>query len=56
MLMKRPEGAERGWGAHDQGSTGRGKGFFDAPWWRLLLWAVIFIAVLILVEELGIAG
>ena len=31
-----------------------GQGFLDAPWWRLLLWAVVLIAVLVLVEKLGI--
>jgi hypothetical protein len=56
MLMKRPEGSDPGWGAYHQGSAGRGKGFFDAPLWRLLLWAGIFIAVLVLVEQLGIVG
>jgi hypothetical protein len=28
----------------------------NAPWWRLLLWAVIFIAVLVLIEKLQILG
>jgi hypothetical protein len=31
-----------------------GQGFVDAPWWRLLLWAVAFIVVLVLIEKLGI--
>jgi hypothetical protein len=56
MLMRRPDGAGPGSGGQDQGSAGRGQGFFDAPWWRLLLWAVIFVAALVLAEELGILG
>lgn len=56
MLMKRPEGSDPGWGGYHQGSARRGKGFSDAPLWGLLLWAVIFIAVLVLVEQLGLVG
>jgi hypothetical protein len=55
MLMMRPEGAGPGSGGQDQGSAGRGQGFFDAPWWRLL-WAVIFVAALVLAEELGLVS
>ncbi|HEY5989392.1 MAG TPA: hypothetical protein VIV12_23885 [Streptosporangiaceae bacterium] len=36
--------------------TRRGQGFFDAPWWRLLLWAVVLIAALLALEYLGILG
>jgi hypothetical protein len=32
------------------------QGFLNAPWWRLLLWAVIFIAALVLIEKLQILG
>jgi hypothetical protein len=49
MLMKRPQGAGRGWG-------GRGHGLLDAPWWRLLLWAAIIAAALVLAIELRIVG
>lgn len=51
MLQRDPEGPNQ-----SPGSGGRGQGFFDAPWWRLLLWAVIFIVALVLAEELGILG
>jgi hypothetical protein len=34
--------------------SGRGQGFFNAPWWRLLLWILIFFAVLLVAGELGI--
>jgi hypothetical protein len=49
MLMRRPP--ERG-----PGSGGRGYGLLDAPWWRLLLWAAIVGAVLVLAIELRILG
>jgi hypothetical protein len=49
MLMRRPPGAGRG-------SGGRGYGLLDAPWWRLLLWAAIVVAVLVLAIELRILG
>lgn len=43
-------------GAGGQRTRRTGHGSFDAPRWRLLLWAVVFFAVLIAVEELGILG
>lgn len=36
--------------------TRRGRGFFDAPWWRLLLWALVLIVALLALEYLGILG
>lgn len=47
--------AERHPGGARREPDGRGQGFFDAPWWRLLLWAVIFVVALVLLEKLGIA-
>ncbi len=41
-------------GAPQPERPGGGHGLVDAPWWRLLLWAVVLIAVLVLVEKLGI--
>ncbi len=43
-------------GAGGQRPGRPGQGFFDAPWWRLLLWAVVFIVILFLTEDLGILG
>lgn len=40
-------------GAYRRDRQPSGKGFFNAPWWRLLLWAVIFFVVLFLAGELG---
>jgi hypothetical protein len=56
MLMRRPEGSSAGSAGRGSGSSGRGQGFFDAPWWRLLLWVVIFVAAVVLAEKLGILG
>jgi hypothetical protein len=56
MLMRRPGASNPGPAGQGQERDGRGQGFFDAPWWRLLLWAVIFVVVLVLLEELGILG
>ncbi len=36
--------------------TRRGQGFFDAPWRRLLLWALVLIVALLAFENLGILG
>lgn len=52
MLMKPREGA--GPGLPSRPPSGRGQGSFNAPWWRLLLWILIFVAVLLVVEELGL--
>jgi hypothetical protein len=52
MLMRRSEGP--GPGAYRRGQRPSGQGFFNAPWWRLLLWIVIFVVALFLVGELGI--
>ena len=52
MLMKRSEGPYPG--AYRRGRPPSGKGFFNASWWRLLLWIVIFVVVLFLAGELGI--
>ena len=43
-------------GGHSSESVRPGRGFFDAPWWRLLLWAAVLIAVLVILEWLGILG
>jgi hypothetical protein len=40
--------------AYRRGQRPSGQGFFSAPWWRLLLWMVIFVVVLLLAGELGI--
>jgi hypothetical protein len=53
MLMKRSEGAS-GPGPLSRPPSGRGQGFFNAPWWLLLLWILIFVAVLLVAGELGI--
>ncbi len=47
---------EQGSGERSPGTARSGQGFFDAPWWRLLLWAVVLVVVLVLVEWLGILG
>ena len=52
MLMRRSEGP--GPGAYRRDQPPSGQGFFNAPWWRLLLWMVIFVVVLFLAVELGI--
>jgi len=54
MLMKPREGAGPGPGPLSRPSAGRGQGFFSAPWWRVLLWILIFVAVLVVAGELGI--
>lgn len=56
MLMRRPGASSPESGGHSPVPGGRGQGFFDAPWWRLLLWAVIFVVALVLLEKLGILG
>jgi len=55
MLMKPREGGGPGPGPLSRPPTGRSQGFFSAPWWRLLLWILIFVAVLVVAGELGIA-
>jgi hypothetical protein len=52
MLMRRSEGT--GTGPLGRPPSGRGQGFFTAPSWRLLLWIVIFLAVVVVAEVLGI--
>lgn len=53
MLMKRGEGPYPS--AYRRGQPPSGRGFFNAPWWLLLLlWIVIFIVAVFLAEELGI--
>jgi hypothetical protein len=52
MLMRRGEGSYPG--AYRRGKQPSGNGFFNAPWWLLLLWMVIFVAALFLAAELGI--
>jgi hypothetical protein len=52
MLMRRSEGP--GPGAYRRSQGPSGQGFFSAPWWRLLLWIVIFVVVLFLAGELSI--
>ena len=52
MLMKRGEGPYRS--SYRGGQRPPGRGFFNAPWWLLLLWIVIFIVAVFLAEELGI--
>ena len=52
MLMKRGEDPFPG--AYRRGQRPSGQGFFNAPWWRLLLWVAVFIVVVFLAEELGI--
>ena len=37
------------------GQEGAGPAF-DAPWWQLLLWALVLIAALLAFEYLGIPG
>lgn len=53
MLMKRGE-QDPGPGPLSRPPAGRGQGFFNAPWWRLLLWILIFFAVLLVAGELGL--
>jgi hypothetical protein len=52
MLMRRSEGP--GPGAYRRDRRPSGQGFFNAPWWRLLLWVVVFAVVVFLAGELGI--
>ncbi len=52
MLMRRSEGT--GPGPLSRPPSRSGQGFFNAPWWQLLLWILIFVAVLLVAEELGI--
>jgi hypothetical protein len=40
-------------GAHHRGRRPSRKGFFNAPWWLLLLWIAIFFIVTFLAGELG---
>ncbi len=54
MLMKSSEGAGPGPGPLSRPPPGRGQGFFNGPWWRLLLWVLILLAVLVVAGELGI--
>jgi hypothetical protein len=54
MLMKPREGAGSGQGPLSRPPSGRGQGFFNAPWWRLLLWIVVFAVVLFVAGEVGI--
>jgi hypothetical protein len=53
MLMKPREGGIPG--PLSRRPSGRGQGFFNAPWWLLLLWILIFVAMLLAAEELGFA-
>jgi hypothetical protein len=49
MLRKPPQAAGRR-------SSGRSQGLLNAPWWRLLLWAAIVAAALLLAIQLRIVG
>lgn len=53
MSMKHGEGGDYEPGRGSQ-PPGLAQGFFSAPWWRLLLWIAIFLAVVVVAEALGL--
>jgi len=54
MLMKR--GGDSGnWPGNSSRLPHSGQGFLNAPWWRLLLWIAVFLAIVVLAEVLGFA-